>query len=121
MNDTSLMTLTALSDLETALTAPEVETAQQLVHAARWVIENKTPLAQAKDIHDALNRLKIQLEQRGVSLYTANLLTAERIRLEWAMGATLAETPRAQGGRGNVSLDGNSLALIYLTHKGAMT
>lgn len=108
MNDTSLMTLTALSDLETALTAPEVETAQQLVHAARWVIENKTPLAQAKDIHDALNRLKIQLEQRGVSLYTANLLTAERIRLEWAMGATLTETPRAAGGRGNVSLDGNS-------------
>ena len=107
MND-SLMTLTALSDLENALDDAKFETARQIVHAARFSIENGEPIERAREIRDELRRVEFLVAQRGCSLYVSNSITAERIRLERYIGETLQAAPRAERGRGNVSLDGNN-------------
>lgn len=106
----SLITLANLSELERDLgdDTPTEELARQLVHSAKYFLENAKQIEGAKEIHDTLRRLQIQFEQRHATLFASNTIAAQRIRSEWHIGRTLSEMPRGHGGRGSDSLNGKS-------------
>jgi hypothetical protein len=106
----SLIVLTDLeSQLRTADT-PGEELAAQLVHAARWALEQNGSLSAVKDVTDHLRAAQVYFKQRHATMIATNLLSSELIRCQWRLGNELLRIPRDAGGRGNVSQDGNSFA-----------
>lgn len=107
--------LVSLQDLESSLNEqqqPSAELAAQLIHAARWTLENAPTLDKAKGVRDTLQRMRLFFQQRKATLYAANLLAAECIRVTHSIGVDLLALPRESGGRPsadtNVSQRGNS-------------
>lgn len=100
--------LAALGDIESALqrgdATPGTELAAQLVHAARWALENAQTLEAVKDVKDHLRAAQVYFKQKHATMIATNLLSAELIRCQWRLGNELLRMPRG-GGKG-VSHDG---------------
>lgn len=110
----SATALTILHDLEQSLQTrddePSFELAAQIVHAARFVLENPTSLHVVKETSDAMRRARIYFEQHRATLTAVNLLAAEHIRLQWRLGDALLRVPRQQGARPVTSVQGGTLS-----------
>lgn len=99
--------LVSMSNLEAQLrertATPGVELATQLVHAARWALENAPTLEAVKDVQDHLKAAQIYFQQKHATMVATNLLAAELVRCQWRLGNELLRIPRKEGWRGDSS------------------